>query len=129
MKPRYIIGGIIIIVFLVVAGVSLMTESVQYANLAEAKRMGKIVQVKGEWVQEKGSEYDPANNTFKFYMRDDNGETALVTLHGPKPNNFEIATSIVAKGRFKNDHFEATYVLTKCPSKYEETTPPAQSGT
>jgi cytochrome c-type biogenesis protein CcmE len=42
-----------------------------------------------------------------------------VVLDGAKPNNFEIATSVVAKGSINGDHFHAKEVLTKCPSKYE----------
>jgi cytochrome c-type biogenesis protein CcmE len=46
-----------------------------------------------------------------------------VVLDGAAPNNFELATSVVAKGRYvaEGDYFHATEVLTKCPSKYEAT--------
>jgi len=40
-------------------------------------------------------------------------------LDGPKPNNFDIATSVVIKGKMTGDFFHATEILTKCPSKYE----------
>jgi cytochrome c-type biogenesis protein CcmE len=51
---------------------------------------------------------------------DDHGKECQVILEGAAPNNFELATSVVAKGRFtKEGYFHANEVLTKCPSKYE----------
>jgi cytochrome c-type biogenesis protein CcmE len=73
-----------------------------------------------------GSDFNPAANTFSFYMKDDQQRIAKVVFAGAKPNNFDIATSVVAKGRFKNGDFHASEVLTKCPSKYEAN---AKSGT
>jgi len=42
-----------------------------------------------------------------------------VVFEGAKPNNFELADKIVVKGKFDGDHFHASQILTKCPSKYE----------
>jgi cytochrome c-type biogenesis protein CcmE len=42
-----------------------------------------------------------------------------VVLHGAKPNNFELAVSVVATGTVRHGALEASNVLTKCPSKYE----------
>ena len=56
---------------------------------------------------------------FIFYMKDDNNKIAKVVLKGAKPNNFEVATSIVVKGKYMDDAFYATEVLKKCTSKYE----------
>ncbi len=52
-------------------------------------------------------------------MIDDNNREVKVVLDGAKPNNFELATSVVAKGRYKDGCFHANELLTKCPSKYE----------
>ena len=65
------------------------------------------------------SRYDAAANTFTFYLKDEENRVAKVVLTGAKPNNFDIATSVVAKGRYKEGCFRAESVLTKCPSKYE----------
>jgi cytochrome c-type biogenesis protein CcmE len=35
------------------------------------------------------------------------------------PGNFDQAVSVVAIGKFAGDHFEATQLLVKCPSKYQ----------
>ncbi len=119
MKKRYVIGGAIVAVFLVIGGLSFLNSSVEYATLSKAEQSGKKVQVTGKWVQDMSTHYDTENNTFMFYMRDENDRIAKVVLDGPKPNNFDIATSVVTKGRYEDGVFHASEVLTKCPSKYE----------
>jgi cytochrome c-type biogenesis protein CcmE len=119
MKPRFIIGGVIVVIFIVIGAYSFLESNIQYMNFEKAKAAGKKVQVKGEWAKDKESRYDAAKNQFVFYMRDDNNMEVKVVLDGAKPNNFEVATSVVAKGRFEKDYFHASDVLTKCPSKYE----------
>lgn len=119
MKSRYLIGGIIVVVFLGIGGYSFLNSSVEYATLSKAEESGKKVQVTGTWVKEKPSHYDAKSNTFTFHMKDENGKEARVVLNGAKPNNFDIATSVVAKGKFEGKDFVASDVLTKCPSKYE----------
>ncbi|MCB2204973.1 cytochrome c maturation protein CcmE [bacterium] len=120
MKKRYLAGGVIIAVFLVIGGLSFLNSSVEYATLSKAETSGKKVQVTGKWVQDMSTHYDTHNNTFTFYMRDEDERIAQVVLDGAKPNNFDIATSVVAKGRYEDGVFHASEVLTKCPSKYEE---------
>lgn len=120
MKKRYLAGGVIVAVFLVIGGLSFLNSSVEYATLSRAENSGKKVQVTGEWVQDMSTHYDTKNNTFSFYMRDEENRVAQVLLDGAKPNNFDIATSVVAKGRYEDGVFHASEVLTKCPSKYEE---------
>jgi cytochrome c-type biogenesis protein CcmE len=122
MKKRYLIGGIIVAAFLIVGGMSFLNSSVEYATLSKAEKSGKKVQVTGSCVKDMSTNYDTENNTFSFYMRDEDNRVAKVEFAGAKPNNFDIATSVVAKGRFENGIFKASEVLTKCPSKYESET-------
>ncbi|MDH7515201.1 MAG: cytochrome c maturation protein CcmE [Bacteroidota bacterium] len=117
-KRRYLIGGLVIVVSLVIGGYAFLRGSVKYATFGEAERSGKRVQVAGTWIRERGSVYDPRTNTFAFSMRDGENREAEIVLHGPKPNNFDLAENLVVKGRFENGTFHATQVLTKCPSKY-----------
>jgi cytochrome c-type biogenesis protein CcmE len=119
MKTRYLIGGIIVLAFLIWGGTSFLGNSVEYASLTKAENSGKRVQVTGKVVREMQTQYDTKANTFTFFMRDDENRVAKVILTGAKPNNFEIATSVVAKGKYKEGSFHASEVLTKCPSKYE----------
>ena len=116
---KYIIGIVIISVFLVVGFNSFMDSKVEYVDFKEAQNRKETVQVKGYWVKDKESNFDINTNTFTFYMRDDNNYEMMVVLDGAKPNNFEIADAIVAKGVVEDRYFHAKNVLTKCPSKYE----------
>ena len=119
MKTRYLIGGVIVLAFLVWGGTSFLGNSVEYASISKAESSGKKVQVTGKVVREMQTQYDTKANTFTFFMRDTENRVAKVILTGAKPNNFEIASSVVAKGKYREGSFHATEVLTKCPSKYE----------
>lgn len=119
MKKRYLAGGAIIFIFLIIGSLSFLNSSVEYATLSKAEKSGKRVQVTGQWVKEMDARFDTENNTFTFYMRDEDDRVAKVVFAGAKPNNFDIATSVVAKGRYEDGVFNASEVLTKCPSKYE----------
>jgi len=119
MKVKTIIVGIIIAGFIIFGAYSFLQSNVEYTNFQQAKATGKKVQVAGAWIQDRGSYFDPRTNQFVFYMHDDQNNIAKVMLDGAKPNNFEIATSIVVKGRYRDGVFHASEVLTKCPSKYE----------
>ena len=121
MKPKIIIGGIVVIAGIILGALNFMESNVEYANFSAAEKMSKKVQVKGEWVKEQETSFDADKVKFSFYMKDDANRIAKVVLDGAKPNNFEMATSVVAKGKFVNGEFHATDVLTKCPSKYEGT--------
>lgn len=118
-KAKMIIGAIIVLVFVGVGSMSFMDNKIEYVNFAQAKDKMKTVEVKGQWLKEKDSGFDPETNTFSFYMRDDFNNEMKVVLAGAKPNNFEVAEAVVAKGKVKNGEFHAKEVLTKCPSKYE----------
>lgn len=119
MKTRYIVGGAIVVVFLIIGSLSFLNSSVEYATLGKAKESGKKVQVTGKWVKDMDTYYDTEANTFTFFIEDEEKHVAKVVLKGPKPNNFDIATSVVVKGKYEEGHFLASEVLTKCPSKYE----------
>ncbi|MBU3698570.1 MAG: cytochrome c maturation protein CcmE [Candidatus Kapabacteria bacterium] len=116
---KLIIAGVMIVGFTTLGITSLLSSSVEYTNVNRAERLGKTVQIVGTWVKEKGSSYDQYKNVFSFTLRDQDGRIVPVVLNGAKPNNFEIAVSVVAKGRMEGGVFQASSVLTKCPSKYE----------
>jgi cytochrome c-type biogenesis protein CcmE len=121
MKAKFIIGGIVVVIGIALAAMNFLESNVEYADFTTAQKMQKKVQVKGEWVKDQASSFDPDKVKFTFYMKDDAQRVVKVVLDGAKPNNFELATSVVAKGKFVNDEFHATEILTKCPSKYEGT--------
>lgn len=119
MNKRYLIGIIIIIVFLVVGFFAFVDTKVEYANFQYAANTHKKCQVKGTWSKEKESGFDASTNKFTFYMKDENNTEMKVVYDGAEPNNFKMAESIVTKGKIRDGYFHASEVLTKCPSKYE----------
>lgn len=118
MNFKIIIAVVVIVGALIFGAMSFVESNVEYTDFARAEAVSKKVQVKGVWVKEKDASFDAAKSQFTFVMKDDNEKEVTVVLEGAKPNNFDIATSIVAKGRYKDGAFHATEILTKCPSKY-----------
>ena len=119
MNKRYLVGIVIIVVFIVVGFYAFVDTKVEYSNFTHAAETHKKCQVKGSWVKEKESRFDASTNKFTFYMKDENNTEMKVVLDGAEPNNFKMAESVVAKGKIQDGNFHATEVLTKCPSKYE----------
>jgi cytochrome c-type biogenesis protein CcmE len=120
MNVKVIVGSIVVLVFLGFGAYSFLDSNVEYTDIAGAMQKNKKVQLKGTWNREKESSFNAAVSQFTFYLVDDAGRECKVVLDGAAPNNFEMATSVVAKGKFTADgSFHATEVLTKCPSKYE----------
>ena len=123
MKNKYIFGGIIIAVFLVLMGYLFTQSNIEYVDDFNTVMLTeKIVKATGSWVKEKNYQIDNQNKTFAFIMTDVNGNQMKVIYEGTIPNNFESATSVVVTGKYQNGYFHAKDILTKCPSKYEEKT-------
>lgn len=123
MKKKYILGLAAAIALVSVALVSVESKKIEYMGFVKAKESGKRAQIAGKWLKSEGCSYDSKANTFNFKMTDNEGKVMSVVLDGAKPNNFELAESVVATGEVTNyagsECFRATNVLTKCPSKYE----------
>jgi cytochrome c-type biogenesis protein CcmE len=123
MKNKYIFGGIIIAVFLVLMGYLFTQSNIEYVDdFNKVMSTEKTVKATGSWVKEKNYQIDNQNKTFSFFMADDHGKQMKVIYEGAIPNNFESATSVVVTGKYENGYFHAKDILTKCPSKYEEQT-------
>lgn len=118
-QARIIVGIIIVVVFLVVGFMSFMDSKIEYVNFKEAESRQRTVEVKGQWIKDKGEKFDVGTNQFTFYMKDDFANEMKVVFDGAKPNNFEVAEAVVVKGKVKDGYFHAKDILTKCPSKYE----------
>jgi cytochrome c-type biogenesis protein CcmE len=120
MKPKIIVASIVVVLFIIFGSYSFMESNVEYTDIAGAMKKHKKVQLKGSWNKEKESAFNASKGQFTFYLIDDSGRECKVVLDGAAPNNFELATSVVAKGRFTDEgYFHASELLTKCPSKYE----------
>jgi len=123
MKNKYVFGGIIIAVFLLLMGYLFTQTNIEYIDdFNKVMASEKTVKATGSWVKEKSYQIDKENKTFSFVMSDDNGRQMKVIYEGAIPNNFESATSVVVTGKYEDGYFHAKDILTKCPSKYEEQT-------
>jgi cytochrome c-type biogenesis protein CcmE len=121
MKMKVIVGVLVVVIGIVLGAVNFLESNVEYGDFATARKTTKKIQVKGTWMKDLPTVFDAKSVTFTFFMKDDNNEVVQVLYNGARPNNFELATSIVAKGKFEAGHFTASDILTKCPSKYEGT--------
>ncbi len=120
MNVKTIVAAVVVVGFIIFGSYSFFESNVEYVDVAGAMKSHRKVQLKGTWNKDKEAFFDPATSRFTFYLVDDAGKECKVVLSGAAPNNFELATSVVAKGRYvEAGYFEATEVLTKCPSKYE----------
>lgn len=123
MKNRKLIVGVIVLAGFIYMGLNAFQESLTpYVSFAEARASeGRHVQVTGGLREDRLSWYsEDEHRAFHFYMiEEETGDTLEVAFEGVKPATFEEATVIVSVGSFDGSLFQASQVLTKCPSKYE----------
>jgi cytochrome c-type biogenesis protein CcmE len=124
LSAKYIIGGLIIVLFVVWGAYSFMKTTIQYVSIEQARTSEHVVQVMGE------IDFDLVNfNTDErrlefaiFDVEAPNEATAVrlpVVYYGVVPGNFEQASSVVLKGKSADGVFQADQMLVKCPSKYQ----------
>jgi len=122
MKKTHIIA-IIVIAVAIGAIMTTVSDSSTYASFKDAiENPGKEYHVVGKLNKEADMNYDPEvdANLFTFSMIDNNGDEQVVNFHGSKPQDFERSEQIVLIGKHTGKSFEASKILMKCPSKYND---------
>ncbi len=120
MKNKYLFGGVIIVVFLGLMGYLLTQSNIKYEdNFQTVMSVDKTVKATGSWDKAKNYDIDKQKRTFSFFLVDQHGNEMKVVYDGTIPNNFESAQSVVVTGRYVDGYFHAKEILTKCPSKYQ----------
>jgi len=138
MRAKYIIGGVIIAVFLVWGAAAFINTTIQYVSLREAAQSARTVQVMREAAQSARTvqvmgkidfdrvNYNTDESRLEFEVYDAEADDMLsadrlpVFYYGIVPGNFDQATSVVLKGKPDDDgRFVAEQMLVKCPSKYQ----------
>ena len=112
---------IVLIIVAISAIIGTVSDSSTYVGFAEAEaNPGKEFHVVGMLNKEKGMDYDPQKdaNKFSFYLKDSLGIEKKVIYNGTKPQDFERSERIVIVGKSSGEEFNATQILMKCPSKY-----------
>ena len=124
MKAKYIIGGIIIALFMVWGASAFLRTTVQYVSLERASTADRTVQVMGKIDFDKVV-FNTDESRLEFAIYDAEAESKVgaqslnVFYYGVVPGNFDQATSVVLKGKAEGDRFVADQMLVKCPSKYQ----------
>ncbi len=123
MNRKLIIGGIVILMVVAYLFWSGMKDSSVYfltvdEFFAQIDQMeGKGTRINGEIVP--GSiKWDASNLLLTFQLTD--GKNVLNVQHkGVAPDTFQEGLSVVVEGKYEQGVFNATQIMTKCPSKYE----------
>jgi cytochrome c-type biogenesis protein CcmE len=89
-----------------------------YVSVPEARATQDVVQVYGAIDQGK-LRYNSDSGVIEVPLTDLKNNTMKVEYRGVRPGNMTQATHCVATGRWSGDHFEASTLLIKCPSKYQ----------
>lgn len=124
MKAKYVIGGIIIVLFVVWGASAFLKTTIQYVSIEEAAKAERMVQVMGK-IDFDRVVYNADDSRLEFAIYDAEAEQKIgarslnVLFYGVVPGNFDQATSVVLKGKAEGDHFVAEQMLVKCPSKYQ----------
>ena len=112
---------------------SVRSSSAYYMTIGELKAGGpsledKKVRVVGTLVGD-SVEWDARQLQLDFDIIDDSGQL-LVSYKGARPDMFQDGAETIVEGKYAGGTFQATNLLLKCPSKYEEaaTAPATESG-
>jgi cytochrome c-type biogenesis protein CcmE len=117
-----------IILLVLVAGaiavlLSFLKASSTFDTIETAmNKPGKYVHLMARLDKREPIEYDAIKNPnyLSFTAIDTTGRTVKVVYHDAKPDNLEMSSSIVMKGKYNNGLFECSSIQPKCPSKYKE---------
>ena len=117
-----------IVLLVLIAGtiavlISFMGNLSTYDTVQTAmKKKGKVVSIIARLDRSQPIEYDAVKNPnyLSFTAYDSLGSNMKVVYRKEKPTNLEHSERLVLKGRMKEDHFECTEILMKCPSKYKD---------
>ncbi len=133
MKTSHLFGLIIVAVAIAVI-VSTAGDASQYVTFTEAMELAESgntakVHVVGELKKSPanevvGIEYNPSKdpNYLSFILVDDDKKEHKVVCYNPPASmqDFHRSEKVVVIGRARDEHFVASEILMKCPSKYEE---------
>lgn len=110
--------------------VSTAGEASTYVGFDEAYQlassgMSKDIHVVGELKKDGagniiGIEDGADKVSFSFVMVDDKGKEQKVFYNKPMPQDFTKSEKVVVIGSYSGEIFNASKILLKCPSKYQE---------
>jgi cytochrome c-type biogenesis protein CcmE len=116
MKRKYIVGTVIILIFIIWVSFSIKKTFTPYVTINEAEKLATVVQIKGVLIEKERIIEDQEN--LQFLLRDEENNVIEVIYHNAKPVNFEHTNEVVCIGKIQDNKFFAQKLLVKCPSKY-----------
>jgi cytochrome c-type biogenesis protein CcmE len=122
MKKIHIALLVLIAVTIAVL-ISFMGTLSTYDTVQSAmKKKGMVVSIIAKLDRTHPVEYDAVKNPnyLSFVALDSLGSNVKVVYRKEKPTNLEHSERLVLKGKMKEDHFECSEILMKCPSKYKD---------
>ena len=119
MNVKVLIAAVLLVAAAAIGVASFRQSVTPYISFHEARKAPGLVQVNGV-LADKSYVLKRDEQFLEFKLRDSHDEVMPVVYRGVIPGNFDQATSVVAIGRYRTDHFEAEQLLVKCPSKYQE---------
>ncbi|MDZ4724342.1 MAG: cytochrome c maturation protein CcmE [candidate division Zixibacteria bacterium] len=125
MNAKYVIGSVIIVVFLTWGASAFFKTTVQYVSIQNAVASNRKVQVMGK-IDFSRVNYNADKTRLEFAVFNPEDQDTIsafrmpVVYYGTVPGNFDQATSVVLKGQPNSEgYFVADQILVKCPSKYQ----------
>ncbi len=117
------IALLILIAATIAVLISFMGTLSTYDSVQSAmKKKGKTVSIIAKLDHTQPIEYDAVKNPnfLSFVAYDSLGSNMKVIYRKEKPTNLEHSERLVLKGKMRDDHFECSEILMKCPSKYKD---------
>lgn len=125
-KFKFVVGGFVAVASILVLIVNgLLSAGNYYITLEEAVTQGDRLVGRGlrinAVVDKESVRYDTQNIVLTFDLVDDAGHRLPVVYHDVMPDLFMKSESVIVEGRLNEQGvFEASLILVKCPSKYQE---------
>ncbi len=129
IKARFVIAGMLVlgaIAFLLIS--SFQSNAMYYLTVPELKTQAqtegaafynRIVRVSGP-LHKESIDWNAKTMTLKFHIVE-SGDMFPVAFVGPVPDTLQNGETVVVEGKYTSEGiFNATNILVKCPSKYEE---------
>jgi cytochrome c-type biogenesis protein CcmE len=121
-KKRFLIGGIIILIAVIVLAIQGFSKSAAYYYTVN-ETLAKGTQVYGQNLRVNGTVTGNITNDIKTLTLEfsiaDGGDSIPVVYKGTTPDNFGPDTDVVVGGTIDDSGvLHADSIVTKCPSKY-----------
>jgi cytochrome c-type biogenesis protein CcmE len=125
-KLKFIVGGLVIAVAVAYLIFTALRSSASYfLTVSELQARGpefygRNVRVSGKVVPD-SIDFDAGDLLLRFDIADEDGRRLRVVFNGPKPDQMRGEAQAVVEGKYlESGEFQASDLLMKCPSRYEE---------